>query len=58
MGLGSRGVGDRQSLQNVIVIILYHVQFLHGMSTFNGSSVLQYIKDIIVMSMDAMHYAS
>jgi hypothetical protein len=33
------GVGDHQSLQNVIVIILYNVQFLHGMSTFNKSSV-------------------
>jgi hypothetical protein len=40
MGLEFKGVGDYQSLQNVVVTILYHVQFLHGTSTFNESSVL------------------
>jgi hypothetical protein len=39
MDLGFRGIGDRQSLQNVNVIILYHGQFLHGTSTFNKCSV-------------------
>jgi hypothetical protein len=36
---GGGGDGNCQSFQNVIVIILYHVQFLHGMPTFNGSNV-------------------
>jgi hypothetical protein len=30
-----RGIDNPQSLLNVIVIILYHVQFLHGTSIFN-----------------------
>jgi hypothetical protein len=36
-----KGVNDCQSLQNVIVIILYHVRFLHGTSTLNKSNVLK-----------------
>jgi hypothetical protein len=33
------GVGDCQPLQNIIITILYHKHFLHGTSTFKGSSV-------------------
>jgi hypothetical protein len=47
MDLGFRGVSDHQSLQNVIVIILYHVQFLRDMSTFNESNINSLLKHMI-----------
>jgi hypothetical protein len=28
------GIGNRQLIQNIIIIILYHMHFLHGMCTF------------------------
>ena len=40
MRLISRGVGNRQFLQNIVITILYHIKFLHGTCTFNGNSLL------------------
>jgi hypothetical protein len=37
------GVGNCQSLQNIIITILYHEHFSHGTSTFNRNSVLNAI---------------
>jgi hypothetical protein len=37
--LGLRGVGDCQPFQNIIITILNHEHFSHGMSTFNGNNV-------------------
>jgi hypothetical protein len=33
------GVGNCQSFQNIIITILNHEHFSHGMSTFNGNNV-------------------
>jgi tRNA splicing ligase len=41
MGLEFRGFSNRKSLQNVIIIISYHVQFLYGTCTFNRSNVIE-----------------
>jgi hypothetical protein len=38
--LGFEGVGDCQALHNIIITILYHEHFSHGMSIFNGNSVV------------------
>jgi hypothetical protein len=35
---GGGGMGNRQSLQNIIITILYHECFSHGMSIFNGNN--------------------
>jgi hypothetical protein len=47
-GLELRGVGDRQPLQNIIVIILYHIQF-NMAHPFNRSSVYNYILDCAIL---------
>jgi hypothetical protein len=60
MGLGSKGISNDQSLQNVIVIILYHVQFFHGTSTFNRSNVMSKsnyndVIFLVYMNVDLIH---
>jgi hypothetical protein len=39
MDFGFGGIGDRQPLQNIIITILYHEHFSHGINTFNGNNV-------------------